>query len=220
MQADIHGPRPAARAASPFTHVAHGQQPISAARASAGELGRMLSLHALTQDAASVVLRACGQHLIDRTTFIVTPEMCPALAPRCACSRTISQGNPLTSTCPQSGVASFSTPGRTTTVHAVTGPGVVGSGQCVRVLARHRGRLFPDSMMEDLFPSRRGRPSVPSSVIGSVLVLQALEGFSDRGHGGGIDVRSALEGGVRVGVERDRVPQHHVDVLARAPGRQ
>lgn len=28
-------------------------------------------------------------------------------------------------------------------------------------LARHRGRLFPDSMMENRFPSRRGRPSVP-----------------------------------------------------------
>ncbi|WP_374114893.1 transposase [Pseudarthrobacter sp. R1] len=36
--------------------------------------------------------------------------------------------------------------------------------------------------MEDLFPSRQGRPSVPASVIGSVLVLvlQALQGLSDR----------------------------------------
>lgn len=34
--------------------------------------------------------------------------------------------------------------------------------------------------MEDLFPSRRGRPSVPAPVIGSVLVLQALQGLSDR----------------------------------------
>ncbi|SEP86306.1 Transposase domain [Arthrobacter sp. OV608] len=34
--------------------------------------------------------------------------------------------------------------------------------------------------MEDLFPSRRGRPSVPAPVIGSVLVLQALRGLSDR----------------------------------------
>ncbi|WP_246528140.1 transposase, partial [Pseudarthrobacter albicanus] len=42
-------------------------------------------------------------------------------------------------------------------------------------------RLFPDSMMEDLFTSGRGRPSIPASVIGSVLVLQALEGLSDRG---------------------------------------
>ncbi|WP_442865271.1 transposase [Arthrobacter sp. B2a2-09] len=47
-------------------------------------------------------------------------------------------------------------------------------------LAKHRGRLFPDSMMEDLFPSRRGRPSVPAPVVGSVLVLQTLQGLSDR----------------------------------------
>jgi IS5 family transposase len=47
-------------------------------------------------------------------------------------------------------------------------------------LAEHRGRLFPDSMMEDLFPSGRGRPSVPAPVIGAVLVLQALQGLSDR----------------------------------------
>lgn len=53
-------------------------------------------------------------------------------------------------------------------------------GSVFAFLARHRGRLFPDSMMEDLFPSRRGRPSVPTPVIGSVLVLQALQGLSDR----------------------------------------
>ena len=46
--------------------------------------------------------------------------------------------------------------------------------------ADHRERLFPDSMMEDLFPSGRGRPSVPAPVIGSVLVLQALQGLSGR----------------------------------------
>jgi IS5 family transposase len=53
-------------------------------------------------------------------------------------------------------------------------------GSVFAFLAKHRGRLFPDSMMEDLFPSRRGRPSVPAPVIGSVLVLQALQGLSDR----------------------------------------
>lgn len=35
-------------------------------------------------------------------------------------------------------------------------------------------------MFEDLFPSRRGRPSVPPEVIASVLVLQSLHGLSDR----------------------------------------
>ena len=35
-------------------------------------------------------------------------------------------------------------------------------------------------MFEDLFPSGRGRPSVPADVVASVMVLQALEGLSDR----------------------------------------
>lgn len=38
-------------------------------------------------------------------------------------------------------------------------------------------------MSEDqqhLFPSGRGRPSVPSDVIATVMVLQALEGLSER----------------------------------------
>ena len=47
-------------------------------------------------------------------------------------------------------------------------------GSVFAFLARNRGRLFQDSMMEDLFLSQRGRPSVPAPVIGSVLVLQAL----------------------------------------------
>jgi IS5 family transposase len=47
-------------------------------------------------------------------------------------------------------------------------------------LAAHRQRLFPDSLFADLFPSRRGRPSVPAPVAATVLVLQSLEGLSDR----------------------------------------
>lgn len=47
-------------------------------------------------------------------------------------------------------------------------------------LADHRGRLFPDELFEDLFPSGRGRPSVPGEVIATVMVLQSLEGLSDR----------------------------------------
>src|SRR5688572_27902033 len=35
-------------------------------------------------------------------------------------------------------------------------------------------------MFADLFPSGRGRPSVPADVIATVMVLQSLEGFSDR----------------------------------------
>jgi len=47
-------------------------------------------------------------------------------------------------------------------------------------LAEHRHRLFPDEMFADLFGSGRGRPSVPADVIATVMVLQALEGLSDR----------------------------------------
>lgn len=47
-------------------------------------------------------------------------------------------------------------------------------------LAEHRERLFCDEQFEDLFPSRRGRPSVPAPVAATVMVLQALEGLSDR----------------------------------------
>lgn len=47
-------------------------------------------------------------------------------------------------------------------------------------LAEYRRELFADGEFEDLFPSGRGRPSIPSSVMASVLVLQALHDLSDR----------------------------------------
>jgi IS5 family transposase len=47
-------------------------------------------------------------------------------------------------------------------------------------LADHRRDLFPDSLFADLFPSGRGRPSVPADVVATVMVLQSLEGLSDR----------------------------------------
>lgn len=46
-------------------------------------------------------------------------------------------------------------------------------------LAAHRSSLFPEEMFADLFPSRRGRPSVPAEVMASVITLQALHGLSD-----------------------------------------
>jgi hypothetical protein len=46
-------------------------------------------------------------------------------------------------------------------------------------LATHRGELFPDEMFADLFPSGRGRPSVPADVMAAVITLQALQGLSD-----------------------------------------
>jgi IS5 family transposase len=57
---------------------------------------------------------------------------------------------------------------------------LVPEGTVYRFLAEHRGRLFPDELFADLFPSGRGRPSVPADVIATVLVLQSLEGLSDR----------------------------------------
>ncbi len=56
---------------------------------------------------------------------------------------------------------------------------LVREGSVHRFLAEHRLRLFPDELFADLFGSR-GRPSVPGSVIAVVMVLQALEGCSDR----------------------------------------
>jgi hypothetical protein len=54
------------------------------------------------------------------------------------------------------------------------------SGSVFAFLAGHRRELFPDAMFADLFPSSLGRPSVPADVVAAVLVLQALEGRSDR----------------------------------------
>ena len=56
---------------------------------------------------------------------------------------------------------------------------LVREGSVYRFLAEHRLRLFPDRLFADLFGGR-GRPSVPGSVIAVVMVLQALEGCSDR----------------------------------------
>lgn len=58
--------------------------------------------------------------------------------------------------------------------------GLVAEGSVEAFLADHRGDLFPDEFFEDLFPSRRGRPSIPADVVATVMVLQSLEGLSDR----------------------------------------
>ena len=57
---------------------------------------------------------------------------------------------------------------------------LVAKGSVEDFLADHRGELFPDEMFADLFPTRRGRPSVPADVVATVMVLQSLEGLSDR----------------------------------------
>jgi Transposase DDE domain/Transposase domain (DUF772) len=57
---------------------------------------------------------------------------------------------------------------------------LVEQGSVFRLLAEHRRVLFPEAMFVDLFPSGRGRPSVPVDIAASILVLQALHGLSDR----------------------------------------
>ena len=56
---------------------------------------------------------------------------------------------------------------------------LVPAGSVYALLAEHRQVLFPDGMFADLFPSGRGRPSLPGAVIASVLVLQTLQDYSD-----------------------------------------
>ena len=52
-------------------------------------------------------------------------------------------------------------------------------GSVYRFLARERARLFPPELFADLF-EMTGRRSVPPSILAVVMVLQRLEGLSDR----------------------------------------
>jgi DDE family transposase/transposase-like protein DUF772 len=56
---------------------------------------------------------------------------------------------------------------------------LVAEGSMFAFLAQHRGRVFPDDQFVDLFPSGRGRPSMPGSVAASILTLQTLLDLSD-----------------------------------------
>ena len=57
---------------------------------------------------------------------------------------------------------------------------LVPEGSVYALLADQRSELFPDDMFEDLFPSSRGRPSIPAGVMASAMILKELEGLSDR----------------------------------------
>jgi IS5 family transposase len=52
-------------------------------------------------------------------------------------------------------------------------------GSVFAFLAEHRRVLFPDALFADLFPTGRGRPSVPADVMAAVITLQALHNLSD-----------------------------------------
>jgi hypothetical protein len=55
---------------------------------------------------------------------------------------------------------------------------LVPTGSMFAFLAAHRQELFGDEDFADLFPSGKGRPSVPASVMASVMVLQVLRDYS------------------------------------------
>jgi IS5 family transposase len=57
---------------------------------------------------------------------------------------------------------------------------LVPDGSVYAFLADHRRELFPAELFEDLTRQGGGHPSVPAEVVATVLVLQALEGLSDR----------------------------------------
>jgi IS5 family transposase len=57
---------------------------------------------------------------------------------------------------------------------------LVPEGSVYAFLADHRHQLFPAEAFVDLTRQGRGHPSVPAEVVASVMVLQALEGLSDR----------------------------------------
>jgi hypothetical protein len=56
---------------------------------------------------------------------------------------------------------------------------LVPEGSMFWFLATHRGQVFPDKDFADLFPSGRGRPSMPAPVAAAILTLQSLYDLSD-----------------------------------------
>jgi hypothetical protein len=58
--------------------------------------------------------------------------------------------------------------------------GRVAEGSIYGLLHRECGRLFPDELFADLFCDGRGRRSVPPMIVAVVMVLQRIEGCSDR----------------------------------------
>src|SRR6266699_3903452 len=56
---------------------------------------------------------------------------------------------------------------------------LVPPGSVFAFLAEHRGELFDDGFIADLFRSKTGRPSLPADLVGSVLVLKELYDLSD-----------------------------------------
>ena len=92
-------------------------------------------------------------------------------------------------------------------------------GSVFAFLAEHRRELFPDEMFADLFPSGRGRPTVPADVMAAVIMLQALHGLSDAETVDAVTFDLRWKAAVRAAGHRGGVPSDDVDVLAAPAGR-
>jgi hypothetical protein len=57
---------------------------------------------------------------------------------------------------------------------------LVPDGSVYAFLADHRHQLFPPELFADVTRQGGGHPSVPAEVVATVMVLQVLEGLSDR----------------------------------------
>jgi hypothetical protein len=91
---------------------------------------------------------------------------------------------------------------------------VLPAGSVYRFLARERFRLFPPELFADLFEST-GRRSVPPSILAVVMVLQRLEGLSDREAADrfAFDVRWRYAAGVADAVEGEETASFAHTVL-------
>ena len=75
-------------------------------------------------------------------------------------------------------------------------------------------------MFDDLFPSGRGRPSIPPDVMAAVIVLQTLHGLSDREAADAVTFDLRWKAACGVAIDAGVVPPLDVDVLAASARRQ
>ena len=73
-------------------------------------------------------------------------------------------------------------------------------------------------MFADLFPSGRGRPSVPPEVMASVIVLQTLHGLSDREAVDAVTFDLRWKAACGLPIDAAGVPPVDVDLLAAPAG--
>src|SRR5258707_562913 len=74
---------------------------------------------------------------------------------------------------------------------------LVPAGSMFAFLAEHRGRVFPNELFADLFPSGKGRPSLPGVGGGIDPDVADVAGPVRGGDRRGGPLRSAVEGRLR-----------------------